>query len=231
MSKAERLFTLVNLLRGRRMAVTARQLADELEVSERTIYRDIAALAASGVPVSGDAGVGYMLAPRTHLPPLMFAPNEALALVIGLKYVRAFTDPELALAANAAEQRVRAVLTDSIKKDLENLPYRIPVTGRFAAERERHALVRHAIADLRKLRIFYRNEAGEETQRVIWPLGLMSWGALWTILAWCETRTAYRNFRLDRILDLDVLEDAYEARDDISISHYFRVEMGSEDPA
>lgn len=230
MSKAERLFTLVNLLRGRRTAVTARQLAEQLEVSERTIYRDIAALAHSGVPVSGDAGVGYMLAPRTHLPPLMFAHEEALALVIGLKYVRAFTDPELAQAANAAEQRVRAVLTDSIKKDLETLPYRIPVTGRFTAERERHAVIRHAITDLRKLRIDYRNEAGEQSQRIIWPLGLMSWGALWTILAWCETRSAYRNFRLDRILGIDVLDEVYEQREDISISHYFRVEMGTEDP-
>jgi len=230
MSKAERLFTLVNLLRGRRTAVTARQLADELEVSERTIYRDVAALAAQGVPVSGDAGVGYMLAPKTHLPPLMFAPEEALALVIGLKYVRAFTDPELAQAATAAEQRVRAVLTDSIKKDLETLPYRIPVTGRFAIERERHAVVRHAIKDVRKLRIDYRNEAGDQSQRIIWPLGLMSWGALWTILAWCETRVAYRNFRLDRIEGIDVLDEAYEVRDDISIAHYFRVEMGTEDP-
>lgn len=229
MSKAERLFNLVNLLKGRRTAVTARDLSRALGVSERTIYRDVGALAASGIPVSGDAGVGYMLAPRTHLPPLMFSPEEAVAIAIGLKLVRAFTDPDLADAATSAEQRVRAVLTDAIKADLERLPYRVPVLERYAEDRARHARVRQAALSFEKLEIAYRDEAGNPSNRIIWPLALMSWGAVWTILAWCETRQAYRNFRLDRIETLAETGERFETTETINISHYYRTEIGIED--
>lgn len=229
MSKAERLFNLVNLLKGRRTAVTARDLSRSLGVSERTIYRDVGALAASGIPVSGDAGVGYMLAPRTHLPPLMFSPEEAIAIAIGLKLVRAFTDPELAQAATAAERRVRAVLTDSIKADLERLPYRVPVLDRYAEDRARHARIRQAAITFHKLEITYRDEAGKQSTRIIWPLALMSWGAVWTILAWCETRQAYRNFRLDRIAALMETGENFEITETINIAHYYQTEIGVED--
>jgi len=229
MSKAERLFNLVNLLKGRRTAITARDLAQSLGVSERTIYRDIGALAASGIPVSGDAGVGYMLAPRSHLPPLMFSPEEAIAIALGLKLVRAFTDPDLAEAATKAEQRMRAVLTDSIKADLERLPYRVPVLERHAADRARHARVRRAAITFEKLAIEYRDEAGNESSRIIWPLALMSWGAVWTILAWCETRQAYRNFRLDRIMNLKETGERFETTDTINIAHYYHTEIGTEE--
>lgn len=229
MSKAERLFNLVNLLKGRRTAVTARALADILNVSERTVYRDIGALAAQGVPVSGDAGVGYLLAPHTHLPPLMFSPEEAIAISIGLKFVRAFTDPDLASAATTAEQRVKAVLPDGVKADLERLPYRIPVLESGAAERERHQRVRRAAAQNLKLRIDYRDEQGNPSDRVIWPLALVGWGDHWTILAWCETRVAYRNFRLDRIVDLSETGETFQTTETINVAHYYRTEFGWDD--
>ncbi|KKB11669.1 hypothetical protein VE25_10810 [Devosia geojensis] len=229
MSKAERLFHLVNLLKGRRTAVTARDLAETLGVSERTVYRDIGALAAQGVPVSGDAGVGYLLAPHTHLPPLMFSPEEAIAISIGLKFVRAFTDPDLATAATTAEQRVKAVLPDGVKADLERLPYRIPVLQSGAEERDRHQRVRRAAAEYLKLRIDYRDEHGNPSVRVIWPLALVGWGDHWTILAWCETRVAYRNFRLDRIVGLVETGENFEATETINVAHYYRTEFGFED--
>ena len=144
MSKAERLFELVMLLRGRRVAVTALELARMLGVSERTVYRDLAALAESGIPVTGEAGVGYRLGPSAHLPPLMFDPDEAIALAVGLKLVRAFTDPELGEAAARAETRLKAVLPDAVKLRLEALPYRIPVLERDMALRARHVAVRRA---------------------------------------------------------------------------------------
>lgn len=231
MSKAERLFNLVTLLRGKRVAVTAAELAGTLGVSERTVYRDLSALGQAGVPIAGAAGVGYRLSPRAHLPPLMFTPDEAIAIAVGLRLVRAFTDPELGEAAARAEQRVRAVLPDASKLRLERLPYRIPVLERDAALRERHADLRRAALAQAKLRIEYRDEKGQVSRRVIWPLALMGWGGHWTVLGWCETRTAYRNFRIDRIETLEALSEPFELSATISIAHYYRTELGIDDIA
>lgn len=229
MSKAERLFELVTLLRARRVAVTALELAQALGVSERTIYRDLAALSEAGVPVEGEAGVGYRLAPNTHLPPLMFPADEAIAIAVGLQLVRAFTDPDLAAAANRAGQRMRAVLPDAIKLRLERMPYRIPVLERDAPQRERHAELRLAADDRSKLSIQYRSEQGEVSRRVIWPLALMGWGGRWTVLAWCESRGGYRNFRIDRIDALERLDQRFETSDTVNIAHYYRTELGIDD--
>jgi predicted DNA-binding transcriptional regulator YafY len=124
---------------------------------------------------------------------------------------------------------VRAVLTDAIKADLERLPYRVPVLERYTEDRARHAKVRQAATALEKLEITYRDEAGNQSRRTIWPLALMSWGAVWTILAWCETRRAYRNFRLDRIETLTETGVRFETSETISIAHYYRTEIGIED--
>lgn len=231
MSKAERLFALVTMLRGRRTAVTALELAQTLHVSERTVYRDIAALAASGVPLAGEAGVGYTLAPHAHLPPLMFDPEEAIAIAVGLRLVRAVTDPELGEAAERAERRIRAVLTDAIKLKLDRLPYRVPVLERNAGLRARHAQVRRAASERAKLAISYVDEEGTPSERIVWPLALMGWGDRWTVLAWCESRKAYRNFRLDRIGRLDRLDERFETSETLSIAHYFRTELGIDDIA
>ena len=231
MSKAERLFGLVTLLRGRRTAVTALELARTLHVSERTIYRDIAALGESGIPIEGEAGVGYRLAPHTHLPPLMFDPDEAVAIAVGLRLVRAATDPELGAAAERAERRIRAVLTDAVKLKLDRLPYRIPVLERNADLRARHARVRRAADDRAKLAISYVDEEGRASERIVWPLALMGWGDRWTVLAWCESRQAYRNFRLDRIDRLDRLDARFETSETLGIAHYFRTELGIDDIA
>lgn len=229
MSKAERLFHLVTMLRGRRLAVTALELAQALGVSERTIYRDLAALEASGVPVAGEPGVGYRLAANAHLPPLMFPPDEALAIAVGLQLVCAFTDPELGSAAAGAGTRVRAVLPDEVKRRLDRMPYRIPVLERDAPLRARHAELRRAADGQRKLRLDYRDEQGELSRRVIWPLALMGWSGRWTVLAWCENRNGYRNFRIDRIEALEPLDLHFEISDSINIAHYFRTELGIDD--
>jgi predicted DNA-binding transcriptional regulator YafY len=229
LSKAERLFQLVTLLRGRRLAVTARDLAQALGVSERTIYRDLGALANSGVPVAGEPGVGYRLAASAHLPPLMFPPDEAVAIAVGLQLVRAFTDPELGAAAERAGSRVRAVLPDELKLRLERMPYRIPVLERDVPLRDRHAELRRAADRQSKLRLDYRDEQGELTRRIVWPLALMGWGGRWTVLAWCETRNGYRNFRIDRIAALEPLDQQFEISDSINIAHYYRTELGLDD--
>lgn len=229
MSKAERLFSLVNLLRGRRGAVTASNLAANLGVTERTIYRDIAGLAAAGVAVDGERGVGFRLPRSSHLPPLMFEPDEAEAIAVGLRLVRALTDPQLADAAAAAERRMRAVLPEAAKRRLETLPYRVPVLEKTRALRERHALLRGAAAAQLKIRLGYTDGSGAASERTIWPLGLIGMGEHWIILAWCEVRSAYRNFRIDRMSRVELLPDRFVVSDTISIAHYFGTVLGIND--
>ncbi len=142
MRKSERLFKLVTLLQGRRMAVTGKSLAEELGVTVRTVYRDIQALVLSGVPIDGEAGVGYRLRAGFDLPPLMFEMEEVTALLVGSRMVQAWTDPALAAAARAAEAKILAALTPSMLNEISRLPYRIP--NYVHPERETHGLLRRA---------------------------------------------------------------------------------------
>ncbi len=218
--RADRLFRLVDQLRGRRLAVTAAHLAAELEVSVRTIYRDIQDLVASGVPVTGEAGVGYMLDPNFELPPVMFTRDEVLALLVGGRMVQAFTDDGLASAARSAEAKVRAILDDAAKAMADRQPYRVPVMERDDGLRAAHGQVRKAIEVRAKLRLAYEDGTGQVTDRIVWPLGIIGWTGRWTILAWCELRDDYRNFRLDRIQAMATLQEPYPARADRSLAHY-----------
>ncbi len=220
MGKSQRLFELVTLMSGRRTAVTARTLSEVLEVSERTIYRDMDALVASGVAVEGEAGVGYRLRPGSHLPPLMFSAEEAMSLVLGLAMVRAATDVELATAAQGAERRIRAVLPDEIKRALEKLPYRMPVTARSRSLSDLHTTLRNAATHYIKLQIHYGDKDGVVSERVIWPLAIIGWGDRWTVLGWCELRQNYRNFRLDRITEATPLDTHFETGPTLSYEHY-----------
>lgn len=218
--KAERLFRLVTLLRGRRLAVTAEALAGMLEVSPRTIYRDIAALAASGVPIEGEAGVGYRLPRHFDLPPVMFDREEVLALIVGGQMVQALTDPGLADAARRAEAKVRAILDDRAQARLDSQPYRFPLLDSDEALRETHARLRGACERREKLSLDYHDEAGQATRRTVWPLGMIGWTGVWTLLAWCELRQAYRNFRFDRIAALDETGEVFPVRGDRCFEHY-----------
>lgn len=220
MRKAERLFQLVALLRGRRLAITAEALAEALEVSTRTVYRDIRALEASGVPIDGEAGVGYRLDPGFELPPIMFTRDEVLAILVGGRMVQAFTDPALGAAARSVEVKVRAILDDRAKAMADAQPYRIPQLSRDDGLRETHRQIRAACEARRKMTILYRDGEGEKTRRVVWPLGLIGWSGVWTMCAWCELRVAYRNFRFDRIENLETLEETFEDRADRSLQGY-----------
>ncbi|WP_239031842.1 helix-turn-helix transcriptional regulator [Paroceanicella profunda] len=201
--RADRLFRLVQELRGRRLAVTAAQLATALEVSERTIYRDIADLMASGVPIDGAAGVGYRLSPGYDLPPVRFTRAEVQALLVGGQMVRAFTDPGLGGAAASAEAKIRAILDDDARALAERQPYCVPQLARNDADRARHQRLREACEARRKLACRYHALDGTETRRVIWPLGLIGWTGVWTLAAWCELRDDFRTFRFDRLLSLE----------------------------
>lgn len=228
MRKAERLFQIITLMRGRRTAITAEQLAQALEVSVRTLYRDIQALILAGVPIEGEAGVGYRLRPGFQLPPLMFDPQEILALLVGTRMVRAFTDPQLAQASLRAEQKIRAILPEILQQKAEQQPYRIPVLARDEPLREIHGRLRLACEQRQKMQIDYTDEKGTLSRRVIWPLGMLGWGDRWTLLAWCELREDYRNFRFDRINAMEETGESFPQRADRSLRHYLDSILGAE---
>jgi predicted DNA-binding transcriptional regulator YafY len=221
MRRADRLFKIIQALRRRRTAVTARRLAEELEVSERTIYRDIADLSASGVPVRGEAGVGYLLERSFDLPPLMFDEQELEALVLGARVVHSWADPALAAAAADALAKVEAMLPERRRREVSGAAlFALNFRGRGQQAGTLRDLRR---ATRKRLRsgFEYTDEEGNETQRTVRPLGLFYWGRTWTLGAWCELRDGFRNFRLDRIRRLELL-DAFEEEPGKTIDDLFR---------
>lgn len=201
MRRADRLFQIVQHLRGGRL-VTARMLGERLEVSERTIYRDIADLQSTGVPIDGEAGVGYLMREGFDLPPLMFTRDEIVALVAGARMVRAFGGADMARAAEEALVKIGAVLPDQEKARIARTEIHMPDWVVGEAERKSIDLLERAVDGRSVLSIDYSDEAGRASQREIRPLGLWFWGKVWTLVAWCELRDDFRAFRIDRIAQI-----------------------------
>jgi len=225
--RADRLFQVIQLMRRKRV-VTAATLAAELEVSERTIYRDIRDLVLSGVPIEGEAGVGYMLRKGFDLPPLMFTEQEIEAMVLGARVVSSWGDAALARAANDALARVESALPERLRTRLEGTPLYAPGFHVRPEVVEYLARVRGAIDGGCKLWISYADPSGSATERTVRPLGLFFWGYAWSVTAWCELRTDFRSFRLDRIRDLSVLEDRFVPEGGRTLDDYFRGMDGHE---
>jgi predicted DNA-binding transcriptional regulator YafY len=201
MRRADRLFLIIHSLRGRRTALPARRLAQSLEVSLRTIYRDVVDLQLSGVPIEGEAGIGYVLRKGADIPPLMFSADELEALVVGTRFARAFAGSRVAEGAQAALLKIEAVLPPELRD-------RAAATRIFAPfwrddEREAHRVLidgLHAAIEGRQvLELHYRDHAGQASLREIEPLCLAFWGCAWILGGWCRMRQAFRNFRPDRV--------------------------------
>ncbi|WP_417667321.1 helix-turn-helix transcriptional regulator [Roseibium sp.] len=201
MRRADRLFQIVQHLRGGRL-VRARQLAEWLEVSERTIYRDIADLQASGVPIDGAAGVGYILRSGFDLPPLMFSRDEIVALIAGARLIRAWGGADMARAAEEALIKIDAVLPDALRERTSGVEIHAIAPEMTLEIRQRIDLLENAADARQRLGLAYRDADGEASERTIRPLGLWFWGKVWTLVAWCELRDDFRMFRLDRIEDI-----------------------------
>ena len=213
MQRAERLLDLIQSLRRRRRPVTADTLASELNVSVRTVYRDIAALMRQGVPVRGEAGIGYVLDAGFDLPPLMLSPDEIEAVLVGMRWLAERADPVLARAAEDVVSKVAAVLPAHLKPILLDGALFAPAYGRdLPVDVVDIAGVRAAIRQGRKLQMGYCDEAGRESQRMIWPIGMTFYERVRIVIAWCELRQAFRHFRTDRITDLTLREERYPAR-------------------
>lgn len=198
MRRADRLFQIIQYLRSRRLT-TAAWLAERLEVSPRTIYRDVQDLMLSGVDIDGEAGAGYRLRDGYDLPPLMFTREELTALALGARIVTSWADPELAKAAHQVLSKVESVLPEGLRQEFDQTALFSPMI-RLAPEAA-HAMhiIRKAIEARKKVAFGYTRLDGQASQRTVWPLGLFYWGSTWTLAAWCEQREAFRNFRLDRI--------------------------------
>ncbi len=202
------------------MAITADQLATVLEVTTRTIYRDIQTLQQSGIPIDGEAGIGYLLAPGFQLPPLMFDFEELQALLLGSSMVQAWTDPDLARAAAKAESKIRAILPEALLQKADSQPYQVPKFDKHDSERHKHGILRKACDQHLKIAIDYTDAEKAMSQRTLWPLGLIFWGERWTLLAWCELRDDFRNFRLDRMTHISVSDHQFEQTPERSLKYY-----------
>jgi len=221
MRRADRLFSLLMYLRRPR-AVTARELARQLEVSERTVYRDIRDLSLSGVPVEGEAGVGYRLKPGFEVPPLMFNKTELTALRLGAQMVRSWADPELAKAAESAQAKIECALPPETARASYTGTAAICVPNFFipAEPRECLQVAREALEHNRKLSLHYQDVHGKVSNRIVRPLGLLYWGRTWTLAAWCELRGDYRDFRIDRIHAIELTAELIPADATISLETY-----------
>jgi len=209
MRRADRLFQIVQILRNKRQ-ITAKALAERLEVSERTIYRDIQDLSLSGVPVEGEAGVGYRLRHSLDIPPIMFNADEIQALAVAARLAKSWAGQELGHAVQSALDKISAVIPGDLQHNIDSSKL---FALRFGTRADLDVYLdacRKAIDQKRLLRMDYCRADNQVSRRVIKPLGLYFWGSVWTLVGWCELRGDFRNFRVDRIQALQTLPDSFE---------------------
>jgi len=199
----------MDALRGRRRPVTAAQLASELSVSMRTVYRDVQTLIGLGAPVEGGAGVGYLLRPGFFLPPLMFGEEELEALILGARWVKGQGDPTLAQAADAALAKIATASPKDLRDRIAETGLVVPRFGRPAAQGAGLRALREAVRREQKLRIHYVSLGGAQTERLIWPVALVFFEGARLLAAWCELRGDFRHFRADRISRLEATGTPY----------------------
>jgi predicted DNA-binding transcriptional regulator YafY len=208
--RADRLFDILRILRGAKQPVTAASIADELEVTARTVYRDVATLQARRIPIEGAAGIGYVLRRGFELPPLMFTEDEAEAIAVGVRMLARTGDPGLLKAAESVLSKLALVVPDPLREYLSSAPVYVSKSGAPVPERrDLPTTIRHAIRDSRKMRIAYRDEEGRHTDRVIQPFAVAYHVEATLICAWCELRDDVRHFRTDRVVSADVLDATF----------------------
>jgi predicted DNA-binding transcriptional regulator YafY len=224
MRRADRLFDIIRLLRAARRPMTAAALADELEVTARTVYRDIATLQARRVPIEGAAGVGYVLRPGFDLPPLMFTAEELEAVALGVRLVRRMRDAKLQAAADSVLTKVLGALPEALRGQIDEPRFYVSAGNTPPAEGLDQAAGRRAIRETRKMHIAYVDQNGTRSERVIWPLAMAYYVDATLIGAWCELRSDFRNFRVDRIAEAEVLEERFPAENGRLLARWFALQ-------
>jgi len=231
MRRADRLFLIIHALQGRRTALPARRLAETLGVSLRTVYRDVADLQRSGVPIEGEAGIGYLLRKGADIPPLMFSAEELEALVVGSRFVRAFAGARLSAGARSALLKIEAVLPPELKQRTQRSRIFAPTWRERSQRAEVIDELHGAIAAHRVLHLDYRDETGSTSAREVEPLCLAFWGGAWTLGAWCRLRDDFRNFRPDRIASFAATGETFAETAERGLVAYVRAMGGDVDAA
>ncbi|WP_430440412.1 helix-turn-helix transcriptional regulator [Shinella sp.] len=211
MRRADRLFDIIQTLRGRAKPITAAALAERLEVTARTIYRDIATLQARRVPIEGAPGLGYVLRKGFDLPPLMFTMEEVEAISIGAHLVHRIRDPKLQDAAESVLSKLQHAIPAELCAQLQAPRFLVSEGDTVRPEGIALLDVRNAIRACRKIRITYRDEQDRRTQRTIWPIATVYYVDVTLIAAWCELRGDFRHFRAERIVRSTLLEATFAA--------------------
>lgn len=212
MRRADRLFQIIQVLRRTRKPLTADAIAEELETSKRTIYRDIATLIGQRIPIRGEAGMGYVLEKGFDMPPLMLTPDEIEAAVLGAQWVAGHADPALARAADDLIAKIAATVSDNLR------PFVLEPASRARPNRDMEpdkidiARVRAQIHAQKKIELHYRDEHGKESKRIVWPIAVGYLDTVRHVVSWCELRKDFRSFRADRVVDAIYLEDKYPER-------------------
>lgn len=222
MRRADRFFGIIQLLRSDRV-ITARQIADKFEISERTVYRDMRDLLLSGVPIEGEAGVGYTIRGGYDLPPLMFTEAEIAALAIGARMVQAWGGQGHGNGASLALSKIESVLPPHLRKYIDDTRVYAPPLSMPAELRKRLDAIHDAIARRRTIAMRYTDEKGAASSRTARPLGLFFWGKVWTLAAWCELRGDFRTFRIDRMVTAVARKSIFKDEPGKTLEDYLRL--------
>jgi predicted DNA-binding transcriptional regulator YafY len=213
MRRADRLFQIIQILRRSTRPVTAAALAEELEISKRTVYRDVADLIGQRVPIEGEAGLGYLLSSDYDMPPLMFTPDEIEAVALGAQWVAGRSDKCLSNAARDVIAKIAAVVPEHLRPFIVEPSVGVKPTLADPQESVDPSSLRSAIRNGRKLRLRYRSEIGEETERTVWPVILGYAETSCMLVAWCELRQDFRHFRTDRMIEAEALDETIGLRE------------------
>ena len=226
MRRADRLFKILHFLRGRRLAITAKQISEEFEISTRTVYRDIQDLMNAGAPICGEAGAGYIIDKQYYLPPITFDPDELEAIGLGISMVGQWTDARFAAKAVSAFEKIQAVLPEILQGQLQQITTysrrgqsALPWTVSFSDLRE-------CIRERCIIHIGYRDGSNQSTQRSVRPLALIFFSPIWVLAGWCELRKDFRHFRLDRIQSMDLCDTFFDDAPDRTLSAYQASQSG-----
>ncbi|MBS0848744.1 YafY family protein [Citrobacter sp. JGM124] len=227
--RAERLFQIVQIINGRRLT-TAAYLAGRLEVSERTIYRDINALSLSGVPVIGEAGQGYQLLPGYLLSPLMFSSDEVESLIAALRMVKTWSGNALARSADSAGEKLLAALSPDKRQVAEQSAIMVPDLSASPQVKRHFDLLHPAIRMRQTVQMAYQDKRGVHSARRVNPLGLTFWGKIWLLVAWCETRDDYRCFDLERCSEMVLTQVHFSSHPQHSLAHFIQLQRQQTTP-
>lgn len=216
MRKIDRLFEIIQFLRGQRLR-TAHAISEKLGVSVRTVYRDIQGLIASGIPIEGERGIGYIIRQPIELPPLHFTSLELQAIQLGIEMVKAVADNEVSSAAHEAALKIKDVLPS---KSHEYSPIAHIFFQSNEGTRQTLAKLRIALDEKHKAILHYMNEQENKTTRIVRPLGMEYWGKVWTLTTWCELREDFRVFRIDRIVSCEITNDTFKSENGKTYQDY-----------